>query len=132
MDAPTITLGGHTATLIEPSPLAALALARDEKQAETDDPAVTVSLMAAALAITWPQSVTWPSRPRPRPWRAGVPVVVYGAEVYDAIRAATKSTVPFRDLMAAMRQAYTWALSHLLTESEVQAAEDFSEAPEGA
>lgn len=131
MDAPTITLGDCSATLIEPSPLAALALARSPEQLRSDDTAVTIALMAAALVMCWPQDRTWPARPRPRPWRAGTPIVSYGHEVYDALRMATKGAVAWADLTAALRQAHEWAASHLLTEAEVQAARDFSEPPQG-
>lgn len=126
MTPPEVTILSATATLIEPSPIAALALARD-----SDDAAVNVALAAAALRMCWPSGVAWPVRPLPREWRPGQDIVRYGAGVYDALRAGTKGVVPFADLLAVLREAHAWAGGSLLTQAEVDAAADFSEPPQG-
>jgi hypothetical protein len=126
MDAPTITLGEHTAQLQPPGALAALALSRD--QAVLADDAVVVALGAAALFICWPADTAWPSRPRPRAWRVGQKMEALGHQVFDALVA---SGVSIPAAIEAGAAAYGWALQGLLSEEEVQAAENFSEAPAG-
>jgi hypothetical protein len=55
-------------------------------------------------------------------------VVEYGDGVYTALRRATRSTVHLRDLNAACFAAREWASNCTLTEAEIRAAQDFTEA----
>jgi hypothetical protein len=131
MDAPTITIGAITTTLIEPSPLAVMALIRQPQELEVMGLGGVLALSAAALAVSWPRGVAWPTRSPPRPWRPGTRIEDYGHSIYDDLRAGTKGMVPMRDLHAALVAAKEWCESTLLTEAEVQAAQDFSEPPAG-
>jgi len=127
MEAPTVTIGKITATLIRPSPLAALACARSTVQAESMQFAEALALGAGALACCWPPDVAWPVRQRPRPWKASQSMVDYGHGVFDALA----EVVDLGELLRAGGTAAQWAGSSLLREREVVEAAGFSEAPRG-
>lgn len=125
MDAPTITLGKHTETLVPPSATAAFAV-HPEPGRELSSVQV-LCLCCAALAICWPPERKWPAPKRPRPWDVRKDVLQYGSEVYDGLVAAG---YPLSEIASAAQVAQRWSVGdHLLTEEEVQAAVDFSEAP---
>lgn len=125
MDAPTVTLGKHTATLVAPSPMAALAINRTREELEAADVSLYWSLCAAALYLCWPEDVTWPTRPRPRPWKIGARIEDYGAGVFNAL--CTRDGLPMDVLFTEGPKAFAWAVGHCLTAAEVEAASDFSE-----
>ena len=122
MTPPEVTILSATATLIAPSPIAALALARD-----SDDAAVNVALAAAALRMCWPEDVAWPAKKRPRLWVIGTPLARYGHPIFDAL--CQVDGVRATGVVSAGIEAYNWAVINGLSEGEVKAAEDFSEAP---
>lgn len=134
MAPPEITIGRHTVTLEEPSPLFSYALGLTRLDAERIQDAGqsgTAKLLAhgaAALLMSWPGSVTFPVRPKPKAWRPGLDVVEYGDGVYTALRRATRSTVHLRDLNSACFAAREWGATCMLTEAEIRAAQDFTEA----
>ena len=130
MDAPTITLGGIEATLTEPSPILVYALAGaspGSMDAETLEQ--RLALGCAALHGCWPKGVTWPTRPPPRPWRIGRPVMEYGAEVFDAL---VRSGLDVPALADAGMQARLWGITTVATEEQMAEVEGNSEAPTGA
>ena len=124
MNAPTLTIGQQTATLVQPSVLGALALHRTRDQLG-DDSALWLALCAAAIFMCWPKDARWPARKRPGAWRPGVRIEQYGYEIFEDLAAV--ETLPV--LIEAGAQAYRWAQTCRLTATEVQEAEVFSEAP---
>lgn len=128
MDAPTITLGTSSATLAPPPMLAAVALARDQAQIEAMTRPELHALQAAALAVCWPSDCAWPIPLRPRPWRCTQRIEDYGQQVFDALAAGG---LPPLAILRAIQPALGWALSHLVGEDEVRAAQDFSGPPQG-
>lgn len=128
---PTITLGQHTVTLVEPSPLLCDSLGRSKADLEAMPQGEWLALMAVALHGAWPTDKTWPARPRPAPWKPTDRVEVTGQAIYDGLRRAKVSATQIR---AAGAVAYNFAIDlSNATEREVQALGDFSEAPaEGA
>lgn len=127
---PVITLGKHTATLEEPSPLFSVAISRTPAEIKRDGPALTIAYGAAALYESWPGSVSFPVRPRPKAWRPGVNLAEHGQSVYDALRRATKAEMKLGELIKACSAAHDWAVGCVLSEREIQEALTFSEAPE--
>ena len=123
MEAPEVTLGKLTEQLVKPTPTQAVACQIDPKR---DDMEVNLAKQCAALGLCWPRS-TWPAGSRPQPWRLGRSIAEYGSEVFDCLVEAGHS--PGKVWQAAGK-AHTWAQSTLPQEVAVQAAEDFSEAPE--
>ena len=125
--APTVTLDKHgEVTLVEPSSLFSLAVGRTEEQAKSEDFACLLARGAASLRMCWPEKRSWPAKPRGKDWRPGMNVVLYGAEVWESLRKATRGTVKLSDLTKAAVDAYNWAALSALTEEEVSEAEDFS------
>ena len=127
--APTVTLGKHAATLEEPSALLSEALGRTKAEIERDGKAMTLAFGAAALYGSWPESVSWPVRPRPKPWRPGLNVAEYGQNIYDALRKATRATTSRAVLNNACIDAHNWAVECGMDAAEIREARDFSEAP---
>lgn len=134
MAPPEITIGRHTVTLEEPSPLFSYSLGLTRLDAERikdsgqSGVAKLLAHGAAALLMSWPGSMTFPVRPKPKAWRPGIDVVEYGDGVYTALRRATRSTVRLRDLNSACFAAREWAATCVLAEAEIRAAQDFTEA----
>jgi hypothetical protein len=128
MDAPTIKIGSVTATLRPVGITAAVSLAVPPDDPRADDPGFTLALGAAALRAAWPDGVAWPARKRPRPMRLGSDVATYGAEILDALY--PESGLTLAALAALLHEARAWAVSSGLSEAEVAAAADFSDAPE--
>lgn len=124
MEAPIVSLAGLQVQLERPGALAALSLSRDE--AALSGAGVVMALGAAALAICWPQSVAWPARPRPRPWRVGQSLEALGHSVFDQLIAAG---CDLNETISAASAAYAWSLQTLVKEREVLDAQNFSEPP---
>jgi hypothetical protein len=108
--------------------LAALAINIDPNGTDAGNSAVRLAMGAAALRICWPEGVAWPVRPRPRNWDLGTDLKPWAAEVFETLYA--KSGEPLAQLAATLEVARGWAAASALTEREVKAAEDFSDAPE--
>lgn len=126
MQAPTVTIGSTTATLVRPGTTAALSLCRSEDDRATDGHEVGKCLGAAALAMCWPADLAWPVPARPMPWRVGMKVERYGEAVLDGLA----ERYPVLDLLPHFAVAYDWAItSRVLRTDEVSAAEGFSAAP---
>ena len=127
--APTVVIGNLSVTLVEPPSLMSLALIRavPDDVMQGEGMAMDLSFGAAALRMCWPRGVAWPARPRPAVWVPGVRMARYGSEVWEGLRAATKSTVPLSELSNAVVIATNWAASCGLTSVDVQEARDFSE-----
>lgn len=123
---PLVRLGALTVQLVDPPSLLALSLGRTKEEVDAGGLAVTLALGAAALRGCWPESVSWPVKPRPRPWAIGQRPAVYGSEVWEALRAGTKGRVPFPELQAACIAAHNYAVGSALTEQEVATIADFS------
>jgi len=121
-------IGTHEVTLLPISPLAALALWRTPEQQAAEDVGCFYARAAAALALAWPPDRTWPAPVRPRPWRPGVKILDYGQEVFDDLIRAKCS---LDDVVEASTEALRSIGQSLITEQEVSAVEDFSEAPSG-
>lgn len=128
MEAPTITIGSSTATLQRVGITAAVSLAVPADDPRTDDPGFTLAVGAAALRASWPDDVAWPARKRPRPLRLGADIATYGAEILDALY--PESGLTLAALARMLHEARAWAVSSGLSEAEVSAAADFSDAPE--
>ena len=124
MEAPTITLGAVTATLLPCSPFTALALI----PAEGEGAEVGIAKACATIGLCWPTTGGWPAKTRPKPWVPGASLIIYGASVFDALSHAGHATSA---ILEAATKAYTWAVSALPSEQEVTAAEGFSGAPTG-
>lgn len=129
--APTVTLGKHTETLVEPSPLLCDSLGRTGEDLAAMPQGELLAMFAVALHGAWPADKTWPARPRPAPWKPTDRIEVTGQAIYDGLRRAKISASQIR---AAGSAAYNFAIDlSNTTEQEVQALGDFSEAPaEGA
>jgi hypothetical protein len=121
-EAPTVTVGTITATLQPVPMLAALTLTEDGPIS------LAFALGAAALRMAWPESVAWPAKRRPRPWTVRTNTADWGAEAFDALY--RESGMKLVDLAAILNKAREWAAMSAVSEAEVQAAEDFSDAPE--
>lgn len=128
MEAPTVTVGSATATLVRAPMLGALAINIDPNGTDASNSAVRLAMGAAALRICWPEGVAWPVRPRPRNWDLGTDLKPWAAEVFEALYA--KSDVPLSELAQTLEVARGWAAASALTEREVERAEDFSDAHE--
>ena len=124
--APVVTFDGRAETLIAPSHMFALAMARSEADVDAGGMAATYAYGAAALRMCWPESRAWPTRNRPREWRVGTRVVDYGAAIYETLRTETQGQTSLADLCEALIRAHNWAQSCLLSAEEVAAAVDFS------
>jgi len=129
MDAPTVTIGTATATLVRAPMLAALAVNIDPNGPHAEDSGVRLAMGAAALRICWPDGVAWPVRPRPRAWKLGTDTMGWASEAFEGLYAG--AGVPLKDLAQVLEEARAWAAASALSESEVKTAEDFSDAPEG-
>jgi len=81
MDAPTIHYQGRAVMLRPCSPLLSLVISQ-----HGDGDGARVACGALALASSWPDDAAWPTRSRPRPWRAGEDVLKRGQEIYDSLR----------------------------------------------
>lgn len=127
MDAPTVTVGSATATLQRAPMLAALAINIDPNGPTAKDSSVRLAMGAAALRICWPDGAAWPVRPRPRAWRLGVDVHAWAADIFEALYSG--AGVSLSDLAERLEVARAWAAASALSEREVKAAEDFSDAP---
>jgi len=125
VDAPKVTLGKTTETLVVPSPLAAVVLARDQKDLEADE-GLFLALGAQALVECWPHDRAWPCQPRPRLWRPGIRPEDLGRDVFDAL---CRSGLPVSVVGRAAGVAYYWANRAILTEAEVSAAREPSGPP---
>lgn len=128
MDAPKLKIGAVEATLRPVGITAAVSLAVPPDDPRAADPGFTLALGAAALRAAWPDDAAWPARRRPRPLRLGQDVAAYGAEVLDALY--PESGLKLAELAGMLHQAREWAVSSGLSEAEVAAAADFSDAPE--
>ena len=115
-----------TATLQPPPFSASFALGIDD--AETDNKALALGRMAAALYLCWPSNIKWPCRPRPRPWRPRERIEEYGLNILDAL---VEAGAPPAELFELTLLAYRYAQATTMTEEEVAAAEGFTAAPEG-
>jgi len=135
MDAPTVTIGKVTATLVKPRATLVLALTRSEEDVEGATQEVATLIGCAALAACWPTDTAWPVNARPARWVPGQPVETYGALVFDDL---VEFGIPMLDLLGSadgdgpLTIAHRWALFSRLKSDEVRAVEDFSEAPPGA
>jgi len=127
--APTINLGREV-VLIEPPSLFALAASRTEGEKKAQGMSGDLAYGAAALRMCWPDKVAWPVLHRPRPWRIGQSVADYGNAIWEELRKGLRETVSFQDQRDACYEALVYALGSLLTQAEVDAARDFSEAQE--
>jgi len=127
MEAPTVTLAGLQVQLERPGALAALSLSRDE--AALNGSGIIMALGAAALLICWPESVAWPARPRPRPWRVGQSLESLGHSAFDQL---IEAGADLNETIVAASAAYTWAIQSLIKEEEVLTAVNFSDPPEAA
>ena len=119
MDAPLITLGNASATLIEPSPIAVYGML----DAAMTDLASRLAIGAAALRLSWPDDRAWPVKPRPVAWRPGQSMVEYGGTVFDGLH---RGDVDRGMLSGACVAALNWCMSSIVTEAEVAQAEGFS------
>jgi len=128
MDAPTVTIGAVEATLERGTMLAAISLNIDPDGPHARDSAVALAMGAAALRICWPESVAWPTRKRPRAWQLGASMMDYGAPIFEDLYAGVD--MDFAALIQGLTTAREWAAASVVRESEVKAAEDFSDAPE--
>ncbi len=128
---PVVELDRHgPVTLVEPPSLLSLAVGRTGDEAAAEGYAELLCRGAASLRGCWPPKRSWPVKPPPRAWRPGVPILVYGADVWEDLRKGTRGSVPFRQLSDAVIAAYNYATLAMLTEEEVQSAVGFSEGPE--
>ena len=125
----SVTLGKITAVLVKPSPLAVVSMLRTKEQKEVMEGGEFYALGAAALAESWPKDLAWPVQPRPRPWRPGAKMLHHGQEVFDGL---ANGGVNFKELVDACVISLQWAETSIVTVGEVQQAEDFSGAPQGA
>ena len=130
MDAPTIKIGHVEATLARVGISTTLALHIDSDDPRAADVGVRMALGAAALRMCWPEDVAWPARRRPRPLDPGGAVIAYGQKVLDDLYPA--SGMKLGDLAGELQKAREWVQTAGLSEADVQAARDFSEAPEPA
>lgn len=121
MDAPTVKIGKYEVKLVQPSPLMAVALLRTKEEMEAIDAGEMWALGAAALYACWPKDATWPVQPRPLPWTPAKKAVVYGHEIFDQLAAAYS----VRTLFPVLTDALAWASLSVVTEEEVQGAENF-------
>lgn len=130
MDAPTVTIGDRSATLEVCDVLDALDFNLDDESKLGRTPSARVAMGAGLLAVCWPADVAWPARKRPRPWaieQGKVTALEYGRAV---VKNLTEAGLDFAEVAEATRQARNWApVSALPTQAEVEAAQDFSEAP---
>ena len=120
-EAPTVTVGKVTTELRPVPMLAALTLAED------GPPSLAFALGAAALRLAWPDNVAWPARPTPRPWTVRTNSAEWGAAIFDVLYRETGMKLV--DLAAVLMKAREWAAMSSISEAEVKAAEDFSDAP---
>ena len=121
MEAPAITLGDlKPATLVEPSPLAALAVMIGDDERKASDSTIHAAYGAAALFMCWPETHAWPTKPRPRPWAVSIPAKDYGHAIFDSL--ARARIMPFNDLIVICMDALNFATSTVLSEAEVQEA----------
>ena len=124
-----VKIGQFTVTLVPPSPLAALAMSRGQEELEKN-PGLLYALGALALFECYPPKKTWPTRPRPRNWRPGQRPEDLGKDIFDAlVHEALGRGEDIAGLLRHIVDAYGFAVSTLLTQQEVTAAEDFSQAP---
>ena len=120
----TITLGGHTADLVQAGYMARLALS--DLLSECQDFHTRAAVGAAALRICWPEDVAWPGTRRPVTWTIRTHILDYGAECYESL-----GGLPEADLFPALFDGLTFALGASMSEEAVRSAEGFSGAPEG-
>lgn len=128
MDAPKVTLRHITATLVRPSPLAALAIVPSEQEAKAMDRAEWAARATQALVECWPRDVAWPCLPVPSRWRPGQRVGDLGREAYDGL---VLSGLSVSEILTSIEHAIPWMSQSLLTQTEVQEARDFCVAPTG-
>ena len=126
MDAPDITLGSASATLVRPRAIASIALTRTQADMDKGGSGLLCALGAAALFLTWPADRTWPAKPRPRLWQPGQPLAPWGGDLFDGL---VDAGVGMDDLIPICGQAYTWALSSRLSQEDVDTAGNSSGAP---
>ena len=126
----TVTIGKLTVELVDPPSLFALAACRTAAEHEGGGLSSDLAYGAAALRMCWPPKKAWPCKPRPQPWEVGRKVGPYGSDIWEALRAATKGTVAFRDLQTACIAALVFAVGSAMHEADIQAAVDFSEGQE--
>lgn len=122
MDAPTITLNGHTVTLERPRATAVLAMDRDING--TAD-GLWVGILTAALLECWPAKSKWPGVIRPQAWRVGRPIEDHGARVFDML---IEDGCDLGEVLASGKVAFEYAKACIFQVAEVRAAEGNSEA----
>lgn len=135
---PTVTLGARVdIPLARPRPI--------EQQALYLPPdfstAIGVAHGIAALRMCWPPDVAWPILQRPPSWRLRDRIEEYGAAIYDALvragvdegQVVKASTVALRYALGLPQEADVKAGAadepDLITQSDVDAAQGFSEPP---
>lgn len=119
-----VEVGGRSVPLLKLGATAQVAVASAQQRVGTE-PAAVFALGSAVLALSWPESATWATRQRPRPWKITEPLLDYGARVFDELAAG----LGLDEAARLAQDGFWWGLGARLTEEEVAAAEGFSEAP---
>ena len=81
-----VEVGGRSIPLLKLGATAQVAVASAQQRVGTE-PAAVFALGSAVLALSWPESATWATRQRPRPWKITEPLLDYGAKVFDELAA---------------------------------------------
>ena len=121
MDAPEITIGKVTATLVRPRPSVAL-LTGWIGGPIISNPGLWYGNAGCLLRECWPESVAWPVAARPVRWKAPAVPAVYGLEIIDGLA----SEIPYETWARYLEIVYEWAQSTVLRAEDVKAAAPFS------